>query len=245
VRLLSERTGMAAAAEELAGKTAEEALSWSLSRFPADRLVLASSFGPEDVVLIDMFHGLGRFPRVVTLDTGRLPEETHDLIAEIRAKYGLKLETQFPDAARVSDLVGRHGPNLFHQSVELRRLCCRVRKIEPLRRALDGARAWITGLRREQSPDRAASGLVEWDEEFGLVKLNPLASWTSDEVWRRIRERGLPYNRLHDAGYPSVGCAPCSRAVKPGDDPRSGRWWWENERAAKECGLHRARQGAS
>jgi phosphoadenosine phosphosulfate reductase len=234
----------AAAAAELAGKSAQEVLSWGLARFPSDRLVLASSFGPEDVVLIDLFADLGRFPRVVTLDTGRLPQETHDVIAEIRAKYALKLETHCPDAARVSDLVDRHGPNPFHESVELRRLCCRVRKVEPLRRALAGAQAWITGLRREQSADRAAAALVEWDEEFGLVKLNPLASWTMDEVWRRIRERGLPYNRLHDAGYPSVGCAPCSRAVNPGDDPRSGRWWWENELAAKECGLHRARQGA-
>jgi phosphoadenosine phosphosulfate reductase len=232
------RASAAAAAPELAGKSAEEVLSWSLARFPADRLVLASSFGPEDILLIDLFAGLGRFPRVVTLDTGRLPQETHDVIAQVRAKYALKLETHCPDAARTGEIVDRHGPNLFYESVELRRLCCQVRKVEPLRRALTGGQAWITGLRREQSSSRAAAGLIEWDDEFGLVKLNPLASWTTDEVWRRIRERGLPYNRLHDAGYASVGCAPCSRAVKPGADPRSGRWWWENASGAKECGLH-------
>ncbi|MFI5348544.1 MAG: phosphoadenylyl-sulfate reductase [Elusimicrobiota bacterium] len=236
------RSSAAAAAAELAGRSAEVILSWSLTAFPADRLILASSFGPEDVVLIDMFGVLGRFPRVVTLDTGRLPQETHDVVDRIRAKYALKLETYCPDAARVSEIVDRHGPNLFYESVELRRLCCRARKVEPLRRALAGGQAWITGLRREQSPSRAAAALIEWDEEFGLVKLNPLAIWTAEDVWRRIRDRGLPYNRLHDAGYPSVGCAPCSRAVMPGDDPRSGRWWWENPAAARECGLHRAKE---
>lgn len=236
------REAAAAAAAEVAGKSAEEVLAWSLERFPEGGLVLASSFGPEDVVLLDLFDGLGRFPRVVTLDTGRLPQETHDLIDRIRGRYALRLETLFPDAGRAAELVGRHGPNPFYESVELRRLCCRVRKVEPLRRALAGARAWITGVRREQSPDRARAGLAEWDAEFGLLKLNPLADWTSAQVWTRIRERKLPYNRLHDAGYPSVGCEPCTRAVEPGADPRSGRWWWENPTGAKECGLHRSRE---
>ena len=234
------RESAAGAADALAGECPESVLSWALTSFPADRLILASSFGPEDVVLIDMFGVAGRFPRVVTLDTGRLPQETHDVIARIRERYALKIETHFPDASRAAEIVDRYGTNLFYESVELRRLCCRVRKVEPLRRALAGGRAWITGLRREQSPNRAAAALVEWDDEFGLVKLNPLAFWTADDVWRRIRDRGLPYNRLHDAGYPSVGCAPCSRAVMPGDDPRSGRWWWENSAGARECGLHRA-----
>jgi phosphoadenosine phosphosulfate reductase len=239
------REHAAAAAAALAGWTAEGVLSWSLERFPAGRLVLASSFGPEDVVLIDMCADLRRFPRVVTLDTGRLPQQTHDVIASIRARYGLKIETQLPDAARTAEIVDVHGPNLFYESVELRRLCCRVRKVDPLRRALSGARAWITGLRREQSLSRAGVGVLEWDEEFGLVKINPLADWTDADVWHRIRERGLPYNRLHDAGYPSVGCAPCSRPVEPGGDPRSGRWWWENPGAAKECGLHRGPKGSA
>ena len=244
MRFLNEeaRESASAAAAELADRTAEEVLAWSLERFPAGGLVLATSFGPEDVVLLDLFDGLGRFPRVVTLDTGRLPQETHDLVDRVRERYGLKLETFFPDAESAAELVGLHGPNLFYESVELRRLCCRVRKVEPLRRALAGARAWITGVRREQSADRAGAALAEWDAEFGLLKLNPLAAWTSAEVWSRIRERKLPYNRLHDAGYPSVGCEPCTRAVEPGADPRSGRWWWESASGAKECGLHRSRE---
>lgn len=227
------------AAAALEGKSAEQILAWSLDRFPSGRLVLASSFGPEDVVLLDLFDGLGRFPRVVTLDTGRLPQETHDVIDRLRGRFALKLETLFPDPRETSELVGRHGPNLFYESVELRRLCCRVRKIEPLRRALAGAEAWITGVRREQSAERASARFAEWDADFGLLKLNPLADWTSAQVWSRIRERRLPYNRLHDAGYPSVGCEPCTRAVEPGADPRSGRWWWERPTDAKECGLHR------
>jgi phosphoadenosine phosphosulfate reductase len=236
------RAAAAALADDLAGLSVEEFLAWSLQRFPGERLVLATSFGPEDVVLLDAFDELGRFPRVVTLDTGRLPQATHDLAARLRERYpSLTLETYFPDAEAAAELVGRHGPNLFYESPELRRLCCRVRKVEPLRRALAGAKAWITGVRREQSSDRAAAALVEWDAEFGLRKLNPLASWTGAEVWSRIRARRLPYNRLHDAGYPSVGCDPCSRAVDPGADPRSGRWWWENPTAAKECGLHRSK----
>lgn len=232
----------AALSEDLAGKSLEDFLAWSLERFPGGRLVLASSFGPEDVVLLDAFDALGRFPRVVTLDTGRLPQATHDLVARLREHFpALSLETHFPDAETVGELVGRHGPNLFYESPELRRLCCRVRKVEPLRRALVGAKAWITGVRREQSADRAAAALVEWDAEFGLRKLNPLVEWTGARVWSRIREKRLPYNRLHDQGYPSVGCEPCTRAVAPGADPRSGRWWWENPTGAKECGLHRSR----
>jgi phosphoadenosine phosphosulfate reductase len=226
------------AAAALGGKSAEEALIWALDRYSPKGLVLSSSFGPEDVVLIDMFSALGRFPRVVTLDTGRLPQETHDVIHRVRERYALPLEIVLPDPAAVAEVVERHGPNLFYDSVDLRRLCCRVRKVEPLRRALAGASAWITGMRREQA-GREASAAAEWDEEFGLVKLNPLAAWTSAEVWTRVRDRNLPYNRLHDAGYPSVGCAPCTRAVAPGADPRSGRWWWENPSTAKECGLHK------
>jgi phosphoadenosine phosphosulfate reductase len=229
-----------AAGAELSGKSLEAVLSWSLSAFPDEGLVLASSFGPEDVVLIDAFGKLGRFPRVVTLDTGRLPEETREVAERVVARYPLALETYRPDAARVAEMTVRHGPDLFYESVALRRLCCRTRKIEPLRRALRGAQAWISGVRREQSAERAAAALVAWDDEFGLVKLNPLAEWTEERVWSRVRERGLPYNRLHDAGYRSVGCAPCSRPVGPGEDARSGRWWWESG-AAKECGLHRGR----
>jgi len=230
------------AAAGLDGEDADQLLRWALARFPEGHLVLASSFGPEDVVLLDLFAEIGRFPRVVTLDTGRLPQETHEVIESVRARWGVRVETYFPDPGRASELVDRHGPNPFYRSVELRRLCCQVRKLEPLRRALIGAMAWITGLRREQSPERSAAPKLAWDEEFGLVKLNPLADWTSEKVWERIRSRGLPYNRLHDAGFPSIGCAPCTRAVRPGEDPRSGRWWWED--GPRECGLHRKDESA-
>jgi phosphoadenosine phosphosulfate reductase len=232
------RAAAAEAGAALAGKSAEESLAWALARFGPRTLVLSSSFGPEDVVLIDMFSLIGVFPRVVTLDTGRLPQETYDVIHRVRERYPLPLEVLLPEPARVAEVVERHGPNLFYESVELRRLCCRVRKVEPLRRALAGAAAWITGVRREQA-GRAAAAAAECDEEFGLVRLNPLASWTSAEVWTRVRDRNLPYNRLHDEGYPSVGCSPCTRAVAPGADPRSGRWWWESPSCAKECGLNR------
>ena len=231
------------AAEELKGADAPRLLRWALDEFPEGHLVLASSFGPEDIVLLDLFEEIGRFPRVVTLDTGRLFQETHELAESARARWGLKVETYFPDAGRAQELVDRHGPNPFYRSVELRRLCCQIRKLEPLRRALLGAMAWVTGLRREQSPERSDVPKVGWDEEFGLVKLNPLADWTSAQVWDRIRAKNLPYNRLHDAGYPSVGCAPCTRAVKPGEDFRAGRWWWEN--GPRECGLHRPGEPAS
>jgi phosphoadenosine phosphosulfate reductase len=223
-------------------KTAQELLAWALDRFPAGRLALASSFGAEDVVLIDLFAELGRFPRVITLDTGRLPPQTYEVIERVRRRYGLPVELRCPDAAELEDMQARHGPNLFYESVSLRRECCRVRKIEPLKRALAGCEAWVTGLRREQSATRARVAKASWDAEFGLVKLSPLAEWTDADVWRRVREREIPYNALHDEGYPSIGCAPCTRAVKPGEDARSGRWWWESADAHKECGLHRAQK---
>lgn len=220
-------------------KTAEELLAWSLERFPAPGLALASSFGAEDVVLIDMLAGLGRFPRVVSLDTGRLPPQTYEVIERVRERYGAAVELVCPDPRELEPLVAEHGPNLFYRSVELRRECCRVRKLEPLKRALAGCTAWLTGLRREQAPSRADVRKAAWDGELGLVKLSPLADWSEADVWRRIRERSIPYNTLHDEGYPSIGCAPCTRAVAPGEDSRAGRWWWESARTPKECGLHK------
>lgn len=221
---------------ELEGWDARRILDWALKRFEPRRLVLACSFGVEDVVLVDLCAELGRFPRVVTLDTGRLPDETHQTIEAVRARYGLQVDVLFPDAGRVEEMTRAHGPNLFYRSVELRRLCCAVRKVEVLRRALSGAQAWITGLRRDQSPERSAVLKSQWDGQFGLLKLAPLADWTAEAVWGRARERGLPYNPLHDRGYPSIGCSPCTRAVAAGEDERAGRWWWESSH--KECGLH-------
>ena len=216
---------------------APELLRWALDTF-GPRVALASSFGAEDVVLIDMLAGLSREARVFTLDTGRLPQETYDLMDRVRERYGLEIEIFFPAAEAVEAMVRRHGPNLFYRSVELRKLCCGVRKVEPLARALAGLEAWMTGLRREQAPTRQSIARVEWDAAHGLLKLNPLADWSWDDVWTYIRRHDVPYNALHDRGYPSIGCACCTRAVAPGEDPRAGRWWWEADRGGKECGLH-------
>lgn len=225
------------AARELEGKSAEEVLSWALARFPGGKLVLATSFGAEDMVLLDMCSSLRKFPRVVTLDTGRLPQETYDLMESAKERYGAELEAHHPDAAELRALIETHGPNLFYRSVDLRRLCCGVRKVAPLRRALAGCGAWITGLRRGQSPERSETGVARWDEGFGLLKLSPLWDWSEEAVWARVKQRDIPVNRLHRDGYRSIGCAPCTRAVRPGEDERAGRWWWET--GTKECGLHR------
>ncbi len=219
----------------------EALLRWAIDTF-SPRLALASSFGAEDVVLIDMLSRLEPPTRIFTLDTGRLPAETYTLIDAIRDRYGLAIEVYFPQAEAVEAMVRERGVNLFYKSVENRKLCCGVRKVEPLGRALQGLDAWITGLRRDQAVTRTAVGKVEVDTEHGgIVKINPIADWTWDQVWAYIRAQSLPYNALHDRGYPSIGCAPCTRAVQPGEDLRAGRWWWEQDPAAKECGLHPAR----
>ena len=216
--------------------TAEQVLGWAVQRF-GDQIALASSFGAEDCVIIDMLGRTGR-PRVFTLDTGRLPQETYDVMDAIRERYGIRIEVYVPDTAAVESIVREHGLNLFYRSVELRKLCCHVRKVEPLERALKGLDAWIAGLRRDQEPSRRRIGKVERDAfHGGIVKVNPLADWRWEDVLSYIRAHDVPYNRLHDLGYSSIGCAPCTRAVAPGDDLRAGRWWWERN-AAKECGLH-------
>jgi phosphoadenosine phosphosulfate reductase len=176
--------------------------------------------------------------RVFTLDTGRLNQETYDCMDAIRERYGIQIEVFFPDSNGVEKMVRENGLNLFYNSVELRKLCCGVRKVEPLNRALKGLDAWMTGLRREQAVTRADVRRIELDEDHGnIIKINPLVDWSYGDVWDYIRRKSVPYNRLHKQGYPSIGCAPCTRAVKPGEDLRAGRWWWENPNA-KECGLH-------
>lgn len=216
--------------------SAEQLVRWTFQEF-GEEAAIASSFGAEDVVIIDMAYRLGVKFRVFTIDTGRLPQETYDVMEEVRNKYGINVEVYFPDRERVEEMVRRFGPNLFYRGVELRRFCCRVRKVEPLGRALKGLKAWITGLRRDQSETRESIGKVEVDNTHGgITKVNPLADWTWDMVWSYIRAKSVPYNRLHDIGYPSIGCAPCTRAVKPGEPLRAGRWWWEQEK--KECGMH-------
>ncbi|MFZ2658728.1 MAG: phosphoadenylyl-sulfate reductase, partial [Victivallales bacterium] len=162
---------------------------------------------------------------------------TYDTIAETMDKYSIRYDILFPEQEEVEKMERENGPNLFHESIEKRKLCCEIRKIRPLRKYLSSLDAWICGLRREQSVTRTAVEQIQWDDNFGLAKLNPLASWTEADVWKYIRKNKVPYNKLHDFGYPSIGCSPCTRAVKAGEHPRAGRWWWE-EPEKKECGLH-------
>ncbi|HWO43699.1 MAG TPA: phosphoadenylyl-sulfate reductase [Candidatus Eisenbacteria bacterium] len=227
--------GLTAALEQLA---AEDLVRWALERF-SPNIALACSFQAEESVLIDLMHRVrGSDFRIFTLDTGRLNQETYDCMDAIRQRYGVVIEVYFPDALEVQEMVRAHGLNLFYKSIELRKLCCGIRKVEPLNRALAGLNAWITGLRREQAVTRSAVRKIELDRDHGnILKINPLADWSHDQVWRYIRERDVPYNALHDRGYPSIGCAPCTRPVTPGEDARAGRWWWENPET-KECGLH-------
>ncbi|PYM39501.1 MAG: phosphoadenylyl-sulfate reductase [Candidatus Rokuibacteriota bacterium] len=227
--------------ETLEAMDAVELLGWALERF-RPRIALASSFGAEDVVLIDLLMELDPRARVFTLDTGRLHSETYALAQALRDRYGLAIDVYFPRTEALEAMVRAHGVNLFYASVENRKLCCGVRKVEPLDRALEGLDAWITGLRREQAVTRGRVRKVEIDADHGgILKLNPLADWSWDRVWGYIRDHAVPYNALHDAGFPSIGCAPCTRAVRPGEDLRAGRWWWEQDAAAKECGLHPVR----
>ncbi|MDA1107147.1 MAG: phosphoadenylyl-sulfate reductase [Proteobacteria bacterium] len=197
----------------------------------------ASSLGAEDMVLTDLIckhaPGIGLF----TLDTGRLPEETYQLIQRVRERYGLPLRVHFPQHEAVEEFVSSHGPNAFYESVALRKHCCYIRKIEPLRRALAGHKAWVTGLRRAQAATRKDAQVQERDADNRMQKFSPLIEWTEQEVWDYIRRFDVPYNTLHDKGYPSIGCAPCTRAITAGEDVRAGRWWWEHE-DLKECGLH-------
>jgi phosphoadenosine phosphosulfate reductase len=196
----------------------------------------ACSFGAEDMVLLDAIARNAKTIDVFTLDTGRLPEETQALLEAARDKYPISIRTYFPEAFSVEAWVAQNGPNGFYKSIAQRKQCCEIRKIEPLRRALSGKKSWITGLRREQSQARQTLELEAWDDANGLTKISPLINWTNDEVWAYIRQQDVPYNALHDRGYPSIGCAPCTRAVQPDEDIRAGRWWWES--SAKECGLH-------
>ena len=230
--------GLEERSTDFEGLTALEIVTWALESYHP-RLALACSFQAEGSVLIDMMYRVrGPAFRIFTLDTGRLNQETYDCMDAIRARYGVGVEVYFPDSMKVQEMVRSHGLNLFYNSIDLRKLCCGVRKVEPLKRALKGLDAWMTGLRREQAVTRVDVRKIELDRDHdNIVKINPLADWSSDEVWNYIRRHDLPYNRLHRQGYPSIGCAPCTRAVKPGEDARAGRWWWENP-DTRECGLH-------
>ena len=215
----------------------EAILEWALQKF-GERVAFASSFGAEDVAVIDLIATAAPGLRIFTLDTGRLNEETYDVMERIRVRYNVAIETYFPERDEVETLERAKGYLSFRRSIDDRKECCGIRKVKPLRRALSTVDAWITGLRREQAVTRTDLPKAEIDAGFGgILKLNPIATWTHDQTWDHIRARGIPYNALHDRGFPSIGCAPCTRAVLPGEDIRAGRWWWETPEQ-KECGLH-------
>ncbi len=220
----------------LSGATPEAVLRWAYDTYP--RVVIVASFQAESSVLIDMASRIRPDVHVLTLDTGRLPQETHDMIDRVRERYAIDVQVVTPDAADLQEMVGRHGVNLFYRSPEGRRLCCDVRKSRPLARALHGYDAWVTGVRRQQAATRSTTSIVANDPEHpGLTRIAPLATWSKDQVWAYIRENDLPYHSLYERGYTSIGCEPCTRATTAGEDERAGRWWWEHDEV-KECGLH-------
>ena len=225
-------------AEEMEDQSAMEVLKWAINAY-APKIALASSFGAEDVILIDMMVKINKEKaKIFTLDTGRLNQETYDVMDAIRKKYGIQIEVYFPEQRETEEMVKIKGMNLMYESVENRKLCCEIRKVHPLNRALSKLDGWITGLRREQAITRANIYKLEIDSSHGnIAKINPLADWTNEMIWDYIHKNNVPYNKLHDSGYPSIGCEPCTRAVHRGEDPRAGRWWWEDA-TQKECGLH-------
>ncbi len=219
------------------GLDAEGILQWASKTF-GDRIVFATSLGEEDQVITDMIARVAPGIGIFTLDTGRLFQETYDLLAKTQKKYGnVTFKVYYPDTKAVEEMVAAKGINLFYESVENRKTCCGVRKVEPLRRALSNADAWITGLRRDQSLTRSDAAVVEWDEANNKIKINPLIDWSLQQVRDYIKTHNIDVNPLHAQGFVSIGCAPCTRAIKEGEDIRAGRWWWEQPEQ-KECGLH-------
>ncbi|MCC4114133.1 phosphoadenylyl-sulfate reductase [Aromatoleum toluclasticum] len=217
---------------------AVELLRAAVTEFGSNgEVTFANSFGAEDMVLTDLILGEKLPIEIFSLDTGRLPAETYTLMGEVEQRYGTRLKVFFPKSDAVETYVRTHGINAFYESVDMRKACCHMRKVEPLQRALSGKKAWVTGLRAAQSTTRTGLPTRELDAGNGLVKLNPLSDWSEAEVWAYIRIHEVPYNALHEQFYPSIGCAPCTRAIAVGEDVRAGRWWWEDP-ASKECGLH-------
>lgn len=222
--------------EKYMNGTPQEALKFFLDEF-GTAAALSSSLSYEDQALTDMMVRIRKDARIFTLDTGRQFPETYDVIDRTNMQYGIKIEVFFPDFRNVQKMVREHGINLFYDSVDLRHLCCNIRKVEPLKRALQGVEVWISGIRRDQSVTRANMQMVEYDTADNVIKLNPLILWTEQMVKDYVHNNGVPYNKLHDKGFPSIGCQPCTRAIQPGEDIRAGRWWWEDP-DHRECGLH-------
>lgn len=218
-------------------RTAEDALQWASDNLHP-KVAKASSFGAEDAVIMDMMVKINPKFRFFSLDTGRLPQETYDIMDIVRKKYNITIEILFPDAKEVEDMVRSKGMNLFYDSVENRKLCCEIRKVHPMNKFLRTLDGWITGLRKDQTETRKDAKIIEIDElHGGIIKINPIINWTWDDIWNYIKKNNVPYNSLLDKGFSSIGCEPCTRAIKPGEDLRAGRWWWE-QGTHKECGLH-------
>ena len=218
---------------------AAELVSWAVETYGTS-FGISNSFQKEDMILVDLASRAGGAFRIFTLDTGRLHEETYQMMETVRERYGVRVEPVFPDREEVERMVAEHGPNLFYRSVEARKMCCEIRKVRPLERKLAGFRAWATGLRREQTQARA--GIRKVEETGGLLKLNPLADWTSAQVEEYTRAHGVPVHPLYERGYASIGCAPCTRAIEAGESERAGRWWWE-QGGPRECGIHFTPEG--
>lgn len=219
------------------GLSAREILTFFIKEYDG-KVALGTSLGAEDQVLTDMIVGIDKSTKIFTLDTGRVFPETYQALHDTNKRYGIQIQVYFPNSEQVERLVNEKGVNLFYKSVEDRKACCHVRKIEPLKRAMMDVDVWVTGIRREQSITRILTEVVEYDAINQKIKINPLLEWSEDDLWQYIKENKVPYNKLHDHGYPSIGCQPCTRAVKEGEDVRAGRWWWEAPEQ-KECGLHR------
>ena len=222
--------------KELENSTAEDIISFFTSHFNG-KIALSSSMGLEDQALTKMLTSISPETEIFTLDTARLFPETYDLIDLTARKYKTKIKVYFPDFKDIENMVAEKGMNLFFDSIENRKLCCGLRKLKPLAKALSGLDAWITGLRRDQAVTRTDLNIVEWDENNGLIKINPLINWSEQDVWDYINKHNIPFNPLHKKGFASIGCQPCTRAIEEGEDIRAGRWWWENP-DTKECGLH-------
>jgi len=222
----------------LAGKSAQEIISFFIEKM-GDKITFGTSLGAEDQVITHMLHSNASDFKIFTLDTGRLFPETYDLIDRTNKRYKLKIDLFFPEYQEVEAMVAEHGINLFFDSIDKRHLCCQIRKLNPLKRALVEREAWFTGLRRAQSVTRVDMQIVEWDDNAAMLKVNPLIDWSEQDVWDYIEEHKIPYNTLHKKGFPSIGCQPCTRAIMEGEDVRAGRWWWENP-DTRECGLHKS-----
>jgi phosphoadenosine phosphosulfate reductase len=214
----------------------QKVLEYFISNYKKE-IAFASSMGAEDQIITHFLSQIDKSVRIFTLDTGRLFPETYSLISRTKSHFEINIEIFFPDTANIEKMVNSKGINLFYESIENRKLCCNIRKIEPLKRAFKGLKVWICGLRREQAVTRQNMQMVEWDNENQLIKINLLINWKEDDIWNFINKQGIPYNKLHDNGFPSIGCQPCTRSISKEEDVRAGRWWWENPET-KECGLH-------